>query len=99
MIEYVRCFKEEDAADVLISGFSNPKQAVFEVTVTPSADEEPDHNVDVYNSSELKIVQQQEPIAEETYSNNPEERYESNEKSKRFKLQLKPQLVLFIIQF
>jgi hypothetical protein len=94
----IRCFKEEDAADVLISGFSNPsKQAVFEVTVTPSADEEPDHNV--YNSSELKIVQQQEPIAEETYSNIPEENYECNQKSKRFKLHLRPQLVLFIIKF
>lgn len=79
-----RCFKEEDAADVLISGFSNPKQAVFEVTVTPSVDEEPEHNLDEYDSSELKIVQHQEPIAEETYSNIPEENFDGIEKSKRF---------------
>jgi hypothetical protein len=66
----------------LISGFSNPKQAVFEVTVTPSVEEDTDHNEDVYDSSELKIVQQQEPVAEETYSNVPEENSDCNEKSK-----------------
>jgi hypothetical protein len=59
---------------------------VFEVTVTPSVDEEQDHNVDIYDSSKLKIVQQQEPITEETYSNIPEENFDCNEKSKRYKL-------------
>jgi hypothetical protein len=55
-----------DAADVLISGFTNPKQAVFEVTVTPSV-EDSKQNVDVFNSTELKIFEQ--PMKEEKSCN------------------------------
>lgn len=97
---FYRCFKEEDAADVLISGFTNPKQAVFEVTVTPTVDEEPEHHEDVFDSSELKIVKKKGTIAEETYSNIPEEDFDCKEKSKRFLilfLLTKPSIQIYIL--
>lgn len=56
---------------------------MFEVTVTPTVDEEPEHHEDVFDSSELKIVKQ-ETNAKETYSNKPDDDFGCKEKSKRF---------------